>query len=34
MEGRAHLSDELQRFIDNLADWVLVLEPGFRVVRA
>jgi two-component system NtrC family sensor kinase len=28
------LSDELQQFIDSLADQVLILEPGFRVVRA
>ncbi|MFQ6102320.1 MAG: PAS domain-containing protein [Anaerolineae bacterium] len=28
------MSDELQRFIDSLADQVLVLDPGFRVVRA
>jgi two-component system NtrC family sensor kinase len=28
------LSDELQRFIDSLADQVMILEPGFRVVRA
>jgi two-component system NtrC family sensor kinase len=28
------LSDELQRFIDSLADQVLVLGPGFRVERA
>jgi PAS domain-containing protein len=28
------LNDELQRFIDSLADQVLILEPGFRVVRA
>jgi len=28
------VSDNLQRFIDSLADQVLILEPGFRVVRA
>ena len=28
------MSDELQRVIDSLADQVLVLEPGFRVVQA
>lgn len=28
------MSDELQQFIDSLADQVLILEPGFRVVRA
>jgi two-component system NtrC family sensor kinase len=28
------LSDELQRFIDSLADQVLILEPGFRVGQA
>ena len=28
------MSDELQRFIDSLADQVLVLDPDFRVVRA
>jgi two-component system NtrC family sensor kinase len=28
------LSDKLQRFIDSLADQVMILEPGFRVVRA
>jgi signal transduction histidine kinase len=28
------LNDELQRFIDSLADQVLILEPDFRVSRA
>jgi hypothetical protein len=28
------LSDELQRFIDSLTDQVMILEPGFRIVRA
>ncbi|MGD2176914.1 MAG: PAS domain-containing protein [Anaerolineae bacterium] len=28
------LGDELQRFIDSLADQVLILEPGFRIARA
>ena len=28
------MSDELQRFIDSLADPVLVLDPDFRIVRA
>ena len=28
------MNDELQRFIDSLADQVLILEPGFRVMRA
>jgi hypothetical protein len=28
------VGDELQQFIDSLADQVLILEPGFRVVRA
>jgi PAS domain S-box-containing protein len=27
------LGDELQRFIDSLADQVVILEPGFRIVR-